>query len=493
MLGSLVSLAAVLLVAATPTPAPAPAAEEASAGKTPAYPETLVTALNDASPAWLKANARILKPLLNKNAGLVVLGASIGADGAVVAENMVLSTGDNALDDLTRALVLAVEPFPPPGSSWLDSNDRVTCILRLRLAMSRRKLTLFAATACHEPENPVAAVAGMTPDMATAKDASVQLFAGWAAEASGDMQRATAHYRGAVDEAPAWDLATRALGLALVKAKKVPQAIPFLKTYVRARSGAPDAASYAREINRYEKMMAARIAEENRVRDRLSAKDIAWGVKKGYPLLEPCLRVARRDRRLAVGVDTLVLTWKIRQDGSAYGARVESPESLLLSRHADCIARVVSTWRFPRYSAGSEITAKHVPIKVRGAPRPRPKVASTAAPPVQIEEPAFSRCERLPAEITGHIRSRQARIRACILAERRREPRAPLPDNLPISFVVDSSGPVRNIAVTHRAYRTGKLATCIGKALTGSLAPSNGSDCPAEFGVDLRGFPPTRR
>lgn len=110
-----------------------------------------------------------------------------------------------------------------------------------------------------------------------------------------------------------------------------------------------------------------------------------------------------------------------------------------------------------------------------------------------IEELSFSQCERLPAEITGHIRSRQARVRACILAERRRAPRVPLPDNLPISFVVDSSGPVRNIAVTHRAYRTGALATCVGKALSGSLAPSNGADCPAEFGIDLRGFMPTRR
>jgi hypothetical protein len=68
-----------------------------------------------------------------------------------------------------------------------------------------------------------------------------------------------------------------------------------------------------------------------------------------------------------------------------------------------------------------------------------------------------------------------------------------MPDELPISFVLDSAGPVRNIAVSHRAYRTGPLASCVVTALAGSLSPSGGADCPAEFSVDLRGLLPQRR
>jgi hypothetical protein len=121
-----------------------------------------------------------------------------------------------------------------------------------------------------------------------------------------------------------------------------------------------------------------------------------------------------------------------------------------------------------------------------------PSTASSAAQE-PIDEPTFSQCERTPAEIQGHIRARNSRIRACIMAERRRAPHAPMPGDLPITFVVDADGPVRGIAVDHRAYRTGPLATCVSQALSGSLLPSQGADCPASFALDLRHLAAHRR
>jgi hypothetical protein len=460
------------------------------------YPEALHAALNEAAPTWVKSNARALRPALKAGPAVVVLEAEVSADGAVPAERLVLPSGNKTLDDAARTFVIATEPLPPPDAAWLGEAPKTECIIRLRFELARRKPALANAVACLQPGQTIGLVAGLLPSMATAPEASARLFTGWSSDGGGDDAVAVDHYRAAVTAAPAWDLATRALGLSLVKAKKVSQAIPYLKTYVEARSGAEDALQYAREIARYEKVMAARIAEENRVRDRLSKKDIAWGIKKGYPLLEPCLRRAREARALAVGADTIVLTWKVRKDGTAHSGRLEAPASMMMSEHADCIAQAVGAWRFPKYSQGSEITVAKVPIKVRGSPAPRPTAAATAtAAPVgqPIDEPMFAQCERSPDEISGHIRARQARLRACILAERRRNPRVPMPDELPISFVLDSAGPVRNITVNHRAYRTGPLASCVATALSGRLSPTKGADCPAEFGVDLRGFLPKRR
>lgn len=463
------------------------------------YPDAMHAALDEATPKWLKSNAQTLRTALKNGPAVVVLEAEVSADGAVPADRLILPSGNKVLDDAARTFIIATEPLPPPDAVWLGEAAKVECVVRLRFDQARRKPTMANAVACLQPGQTVGVVAGMLPGMVTAPEASARLFVGWSREARGDDQGAVGHYRAAVRDAPAWDLATRALGLVLVKAKKVARAIPYLKTYVEARSGAKDALQYAREIARYDKVMAERIAEENRVRARLSKKDIAWGIKKGYPLLEPCLRRAREARALAVGVDTLVLAWKVRKDGSAHSARVEAPASLMMSEHADCISDAVGAWRFPKYSEGSEITVTKVPIKVRGSPKPRPKVvvagnAAGAAAPVEesIDEPMFAECERSPEEIGGHIRSRQSRMRACILAERSRNPRVPMPDDLPITFVLDSAGPVRNIAIAHRAYRTGGLASCIAMALAGSLSPSKGADCPAEFSVDLRGLLPER-
>src|SRR5204863_5203624 len=108
--------------------------------------------------------------------------------------------------------------------------------------------------------------------------------------------------------------------------------------------------TFAREIERYEKTVGARDAEAKRVRDRLTKEDIVLGVRKGYALLEPCLKVAREQAKLAVGIDTLVLTWKIRKDGTAYSARLEGPTSMLVSDPAECVEQAVGRWRFPHYS-----------------------------------------------------------------------------------------------------------------------------------------------
>ena len=289
------------------------------------------------------------------------------------------------------------------------------------------------------------------------------------------------------------------MGLALARDKKIPQAIPYLKTYVEARISAPDALEYAREIDRYQKTLAARLAEENRVRDRLNNDDIARGIRKSYPLLEPCLKAARKAHALAVGTDTLVLTWTIRKDGSTATPRLDGPTPLLMTEHADCIERALSSWRFPRFSAGSDVTVSHVPLKVRGSavlPAARPTAAANASETsagAPADEPLFSVCERDADEIQEYLRSRYGRVQACILAEHRRTPKVAFPDSLPITLVADSSGPVRGIAIDHRAYREGLLAQCVAEALSGDLPPAKGADCPAEFNIDLRALMPTRR
>ncbi len=473
-----------LLLIQTPEPAPAPP-----------YAEVVHAAFVEAASRWTAARHRELRAYA-RGAPVVALELDIAPDGAVVGDRLVLASNDNAVDDLMRRFVLDAEPVPAPDPDTLAANGGATCLVRLALSAVRRKPALTVAVACQHGDQPTFRVAGVNGPVNAARDPSARLMLGWAKQGYGDAAAATRLYREAVNAAPGWDLASRALGLALVEAKKVPQAIPHLNNYVEARKGAPDAYAFAREIERYRKAQEARIAEMNRVRDRLSKADIAYGIKKGYALLEPCLRAARKARKLAVGVETLVLTWRVRKDGSAHTPRLEAPESLVMTDHAECIERTVATWRFPRFSAGSEITASRVPIKVRGC-RPAPRVSARADPPPASDpipdEPTFSRCERAPAEIQGHIRRHNSRIHACIMAERRRVPGAPMPETLPITFVVDSNGPVRSIGVNHRAYRTGPLASCVARALGGSLLPSRGADCPAEFSLDLRRLQPVRR
>ncbi len=455
--------------------------------ETPLYPNALLAAFAETAPRHLRTLPPRLRPAL-KDGGVVVVEAEIDAAGSVVSERLAVSSGKNPLDDVARTLVLASEPFAVEPTSGAH-----TCLVRLAFAGKAKKPDVVVA--CLAGDNPVAEVAGELDAAAT--DAGAQLMRGWQSEAAGDDPTAAALYGKAVEAAPQWDLAARALGLSWVKAKTVPQAIPYLKIYVQARGGAPDAAALAREIERFEKTMAAREAEANRVRDRLSKAEIATGIRKGYPLLEPCLKAARAQSLLSVGVDTLVLTWKIRKDGTAYGVRIEGPTSIQMTEHADCLEQAVMRWRFPKYGEGSEVTATRVPLKVRGSPPPAPP-ASSASPAAAVatealDEPMFAECERSADAIGAHVKSRFARLQACVTGERRRAPGVPMPDSLPISFVIDAEGPVRDVMVNHRAYREGPLAACLAEALAVSFPAAGGADCPAEFAVDLRGFHAERR
>jgi hypothetical protein len=342
----------------------------------------------------------------------------------------------------------------------------------------------------------VACLGAATPELAgepLGDDAAARLFAGWKAEAEGKDPQALKAYQGAVSGAPGWDLPARALGLMLVKQKRVEDALPHLETYVKSRAAPEDAAAFGREIDRYTEFKKKQLAEANRVRERLSKTDIASGIKKGYALMEPCLKRARSARALAVGVDTLVLTWTIKKEGIVTGARLEGPKQLLMTDHAECIESAVTSWMFPKFSEGTEITAKGVPIKVRGSPPPETVVAapSVAAATASVaepdEDPSFSTCSRSETEIGAYIKKHFQGLSRCVEEEKKRSPAAGMPDQLPIAFVIDTDGSVRGAGVRHRHFRDGPLSSCVASALAGSLAPSGGADCPAEFSIDLRG------
>ncbi|MBI5507548.1 MAG: hypothetical protein HY903_02225 [Deltaproteobacteria bacterium] len=484
--------------AAPPPPPPPPTPTAATPATTPAaidYATVVQDALTAALPGFAKAEREALAAV-GKSAWAAGLELEIAVDGSLRGEGPAVSSGSNAFDDLARALLLAAEPFSPPEPGGALPTRPTRCIARVALAPAKKGPALDTAVACFPPDKPLPTIAGGTAELGRAKDAAAALLTGYGREAAGDLGAAMQGYRKAVQAAPAWDLAARAMGLVLVKDKKIPQAIPYLKTYVEARAASPDAVDYAREIERYEKSLAARLAEETRVRDRLTKEDIARGIRKSYPLLEPCLRSARKARALAVGLDTLVVSFTINKDGAAIAARLEAPTGLLMTEHAECVERAVSGWRFPRYSAGSEVTVARVPLKVRGAPPlPPPGAAPTAAPAASepVDEPAFSTCDREPDEIQEFVRSRYGRLQACFVAERSRAPKVAFPDNLMITFVIDASGPVRGAGVDHRAYREGPLTQCVAAALAGDLPPVKGADCPAEFSVDLRSMMPARR
>jgi hypothetical protein len=497
----MLQLVLTLLVAVPPRPPPPPPPGPQTAQPLATAPAPLAdfgpivqAALTAALPAWLRANNDRLLPLTRSPAA-VGIELAIAPDGSARGEWLAVPSSVNALDDLARELAIETEPFSSPDPQLLPSGRPLACLVRLAFGQNKKAPTVEVAAACLPPDKAFAPVAGVTPDMAKDKDAMAQLFTGWAAEARGEVDPAARAYRKAVHAAPGWEIAARAMGLALVRDKKVPQAIPYLQDYVEARAAAPDAIEYARDIERYERTLAARIAEENRVRERLSKDDIGRGIRKSYPILELCLKAARKARALAIGSDTLTLTWTIRKDGTTTAARLEGPTALLMTEHADCIERAIASWRFPRYSAGSEIAVNRVPLKVRGSSAAPTASASPAesANTAPDDEPMFSICERDPDEIQDYLRSRHGRVQACILAERQRAPKVPLPDSLPLSFVIDSSGPVRSAAVEHRAYREGALAQCVAAALSGSLPPAKGADCPAEFNVDLRALQPSRR
>ncbi len=413
-----------------------------------------------------------------------VVEIEVGADGAAQSVRLGASSGANKVDDVARAWVLAAEPLPAPDPALMGERASVSCVLRLTLSKKKRD----AQAMCFAGDDPVPHGAPAAAAQASATDAGALLFAGWASERGGDAAAAQEAYKKAIAAAPAWDLAARALGLALVKDKKGAAAIPYLKTYVTTRLAARDALSYAREIERYEAEQKKKAEELTRPRPRLGKEDLMVGIRKGYALLEPCLAKARTAGLLAVGVDTLLVTWKVRKDGGVEAAELEAPQKLLLTEHAECLQRAVTAWRFPPYTEGSEIFARNVPIKVRGAAPPADSGNTVAASTEAFEEASFSTCERGSDELAGFLKERTPRVLACITAEKRRNGASGWPDSVPVSFVIDAQGPVRNIEIGHRFFREGPVAACMTQALTANLAPSGGADCPAEFDVDLRGL-----
>ncbi len=483
------------------SPAPTP---EAPAGDVPPardYVQEINDALIGGVGPWTVAEGPRLRRL-PKEGGIAALEIGVAADGSVPSLRLSLTSGKPDVDDALRRFVLAVEPLPAPPPELLGERREMPCLLRLVLGKKGPKPTVLASATCERTDGSLLPVLSAA-DLATAADPAALLMSGYVAQGTGDANAAMEKLRAAVTAAPNWPWAARALGLGLVATKKAGEAIPFLRVYVAARGAPTDVSSYAREIARFDQLRAAREAEANRVRDRLSKQDIVGGVRKGYPLLEPCLKAARGNRLLVVGVDTLTFTFRIRKDGTPDAARLEGPGSLLMSEHAECLERALSAWKFPRYSAGSDITINHLPIRVRGstpseavaaasgAALPAAGGANSSAPAAEAlaDEPVFSQCERSAGEVDSFVRGRFDRIQACVLSERRRAPKAPMPDSLPIAFVVDSDGSVRNVSVNHRYFREGPLSQCIAAALAASLEAVDGADCPAELNLDLRGLP----
>lgn len=454
------------------------------------YAQTLQANLAKVAPGWVKGT------------GVVAVELGIGDDGAIRSLRLAHSSGKNKVDDAAQGLALDAEPFAAPDATLLGRNGEIDCVVRLAFNGGKR---VDSAVACFAPDKIAAEPQGLG---AGGDDAAFYLFTGWHKELAGDSAGAGDAYRRAVTLAPAWDLAGRALGLALVQAKRPSEGIPFLKLYVRSRAGAADAADYDRKIVAFEQQQAARLAEAKRPRQRLSKQDIVMGMRKGYALLEPCLKVARDKRALALRVDTLTLSWSIKKDGVVQAPHLEGPKNLLLTEHAECLESAMEAWRFPAYTEGSEISVKGVPIKVRGASPPPPPGAVTppaataataaapggapdaaaaagAASPEVMDEPTFATCERTATEIGTYIRGHVGKVQDCVIAERQRDPKTTMPASLPMAFVVDVDGSVRGIRINHRYYRTGPLATCVADALTGTLPPVGGADCPAEFGLDI--------
>jgi hypothetical protein len=482
------------IAAADPTPGATPGAPPTAPGAattTPAHATSLsVEALGNYAAALQRTLAALRSPA-RKPAGPaapLVLELRIGADGGLRGLSLSIPAGPRATRDPLLGAVLEAD-LPAPDASITAACRELTCLARLAPSADKKKPRLDATVACLGPEGTIGPPMGELATLKDAPDAAAALFSAWAAEAAGDAATAAAQLSRAVSAAPDWDLAARSFGLALVKQKRAAAAIPYLRLYATRRGGFADAQALTHEIDRFEHEQAARAAEFTRVRPRLGKDDLVLGIRKGYALLEPCLSRARQARLLEVGTDTLLVTFKVNKDGTVATSQLEGPNKLLMTEPAECVERSLLAWRFPPYSEGSEITAKRVPIKVRGASAEvAPSAVAASAPaPAEVEEPTFSSCERPAAEIGNYVTARTSRVAACLNAELKRNPNG-WPDTLPISFVVDAAGPVRNVSLNHRFFREGPLATCIATALAGALGAVGGADCPAELPVDLRSF-----
>lgn len=465
-----------------------PNVPQASPAADSTYAASVQAALGKSNSATWKNAPRAVADALKSSALVSTVVADIAADGSARAIRMAVPSGKNAVDDFARQWVLATEPFAPPATASLSPDGAIPCVIRVAFAGGKGKTpAMNAAVACLHPNQSIAVAPSFSD---TGTDAAAQLFMGWQKELAGNLEQAASAYHLAAVAAPNWDLAARSFGMILVRGKRAADAVPFLKTYVAANSGAADAVIFGRELLRFDQMQA----EAKKPHPTLAGQDIAQGVRKGYALLEPCLQAARAKRALGEGVDTLTLSWTINKDGTVHGAHLEGPSSILMTADAECIEQAVGTWQFPQYTSGSDVAVKALPIKVRGSPPPPATTASAAnsntavatAAEMPLDEPTFSTCERTPEEIGAYIRARLARVTDCVVQEHKRDANTPFPEELPLSFVVDTDGSVRGVRVNHRYFREGPLAMCMNVALGGSLAPSTGADCPADFKFDLR-------
>lgn len=391
-------------------------------------------------------------------------------------------------NDLARSWIFATEPFAPLPTELAGANGLATCIVRVSLTRGVLKSSPILA-ACFAPDNAVAHVSNLA--MATpGEDAGFLLLRGYERERALDLEHATQDYEASLTKATSWSLPSRALALVLFKQKRAALAVPHMRRYVESQLQDTDAIAYARELERYDQERAAKAAEFNKPRRRLSQADLLLGAKKGYALLEPCMVLARAQKLVAVGADTLVATFKIQKDGSVSAARLDAPEQLALSEQAQCFERVIGSWRFPPFVDGQDLVAKRFPLKVRGQTPPQKPTATESQPATTplVDEPMFAQCERSSTDIGRYIETRKTQLMACIQIEQKRTKGAGWPSKIDIDFVIDTAGPIRNVGIRHRAFRNGPLQTCVAQALAGTLAASDGADCPGEFGVELGAF-----
>jgi hypothetical protein len=448
------------------------------------YADDVLAHLRQANTAWMTPHAAELKTI-TKAVG--VLELTINAKGELCVLGLARASGNNDADDLMRGFVLAAEPLPPPPAEVLSARQTATCLLRHVLRPKDPAL----AVACFPGDKALPVVAGFGAPARRADDPGAALFAGWEDEGAGKIEPALAAYQKAVTAAPQWDYANRALGIALINAKKTAEAVPLLQLYLDQRGPSPDVQFFARELKRFAQFAAEREARRKNPRERIEKEDIALAVQDGLSLLEPCLEPARVQRLLQVREDTLVISFKVRQAGSVHTVHLEEPAPLLMTRHAECVEKAIEKWTFPPFTQGPELVVKRLPIKVKGA-LPPPPVVEAPAPKVSEElataTASMSQCERGQQEIMTYIQARFPALNRCLQAERARTPNVDMPPALPIAFVVAPSGMIERVAVNHRFFQSGPLFDCVVKAMSGRMAPSSGAACPAMFELNLRGL-----
>src|SRR5690349_11827941 len=62
---------------------------------------------------------------------VAVVEVLVEPDGAVSTLRLAASTGQNKLDDVARAWVLAAEPLPPPDPTALGERSSLSCLVRV--------------------------------------------------------------------------------------------------------------------------------------------------------------------------------------------------------------------------------------------------------------------------------------------------------------------------------------------------------------------------